>query len=124
MAARAWKRISFGSDIQEQPSHLQSGDMLWPLLDIHPPQPDADGARRDDDDLVAILPQPHCRFHYRRQDGEEGLMRLFVDDGAGPWDSVSYTSPCLKVSFFLLTQLDHHAKRPWSPHGCEWRNKS
>jgi len=75
--------------------------MLRPLLNIHPPQPDADGARRDDDDLVAILPQLHSRFHYRRQDGEEGLMTLFVDDGARAWDYfVSDMSPCLSNGYY------------------------
>jgi hypothetical protein len=34
---------------------LQLGEMLWPLLDIHPLKTDADGTRRHDDDPVAIL---------------------------------------------------------------------
>jgi hypothetical protein len=63
-------------------SYLQLGKMLGPLLYVHPPQADANGARRDDDDLVAILPQLHGRLNYRRQDGEEGLMALFVDNRA------------------------------------------
>jgi len=59
-------------------SYLQLRKMLGSLLDVHPPQADANGARRDDDDLVAILPQLHGRLYYRCQDGEEGLMALFV----------------------------------------------
>jgi hypothetical protein len=49
---------------------LQLGEMFWSLIDVHPPEPNTNGSRRDDDDLVPIFPQFHSRFHYRRQDGK------------------------------------------------------
>ena len=71
--------------VDDARTYLQLGQVLWPLLDVHPPQADADGAGRDDDDLVAILSQLHGRLDDGRQDGEERLMALFVDDGARSW---------------------------------------
>lgn len=64
---------------------LQFRQVLGPLVHVHPPQPDADGSGRDDDDLVPVFPQPHRRLDDGREDGEERLMGLLVDDGAGPW---------------------------------------
>ena len=112
-------------ETQESKTNLQLRQVLWPPVDVHPAQADANGARRDDDDLVAILPQLHRRFHYRRQDGEEGLVGLFVDDGARPWGGELVMPPAhplrglgRNVVFCSLTQLDHDAKRTWAPHGC------
>lgn len=35
---------------------LELGDMFWPLVPLHAPHADADGAGRDNDDAVAIFP--------------------------------------------------------------------
>ena len=64
---------------------LQLRQVLGPLLDVHPAQADADSAGRDDDDFVAILSQLDGRLDDGRQDGEQRLMALFVDDGARAW---------------------------------------
>ena len=74
------KNLAYGGE-----SYLQLGQMLRSLFDIHPPEPHANGSRRDDDDLVAILSQPDGRLYYRGQDGKERLMALFVHDRAGSY---------------------------------------
>ena len=97
--------------------------MFWPLLKVHPPQPNADGAGRHDNDPVAIFPQLHCRFHYRRQDREEGLMGFLVDNRASPWKNVSYTN------FSLVPYLVPHSpslittpsgRGPLMTATCKW----
>lgn len=67
------------------PAYLERSKALRPLVDVHLPHADADGAGRDDDHLVAILPELHGRLHHHRQDREMGLARLFVHDGTRPW---------------------------------------
>lgn len=56
--------------------------MLWPLVDTHAAETDADGPRGDDDDPVAIFPQLDGRVNDEGQGGQQRLMRLLVDDGA------------------------------------------
>ena len=36
-------------------AYLKSGEMLGPFFGIHPPQPDANGTGRDDDDSMPIF---------------------------------------------------------------------
>ncbi len=84
---------------REREPYLQLGEMLWSLLDVHPPQANADGARRDDDDLVAIFPQLHGGLDDGREDGKERLMALFVDDGARSWTCVSDMT-CIELSWY------------------------
>jgi hypothetical protein len=43
---------------------------------------------------VPIFPQLHSRFHNRRQDGEQGLMCLFVYNGAGSWRECQSHAVC------------------------------
>lgn len=61
---------------------LQLGEVLGALLLVHAAQADADGARGDDDDAVAILAQLVGGLGYEREVGEVRLVRLLVDDGA------------------------------------------
>lgn len=65
-------------------AYLQLREVLRPLLGVHAAQADADGAGGDDDDLVAILAQPHGGLDDEGEDREERLVALLVDDGAGP----------------------------------------
>lgn len=60
---------------------LDLWEVLWPAFHVHVAESDTNGARRDDDDLVSIFLQFARRFDNCAQDGEEGLMRLFVDNG-------------------------------------------
>ncbi len=85
----------------DKKAYLQFRYVLWPLLNIHPPEPDANSTRRDDDDLVPIFPQLHSRFHNRRQDGEQGLMCLFVYNGAGSWRECQSHAVCKCVYDWL-----------------------
>lgn len=43
--------------------------MLWSPLDVHAAETDANGAGRDDDDLVAIFPQLDGSLYDEGEDG-------------------------------------------------------
>jgi hypothetical protein len=59
--------------------------MFWSLINIHPPQTNANGAGRHNDDPMAILPQLDGCLYYRGQDGKEWLMALFIHNGTGSY---------------------------------------
>lgn len=50
------------------------------FLNIHSPQANADGARGDNDDPMAMFPELDRRVHDQGQDGQKGLMSLFVNN--------------------------------------------
>lgn len=54
--------------------------MFWSLVDIHPAQANTNGSGGDDDDSVACLLKLDRGVHDQGQDGQQGLMRLFIDD--------------------------------------------
>jgi hypothetical protein len=56
------------------------GQVLGTLFNVHSPQANANGARGDDDDSVAIFPQLVGRVHNEGQYGQQGLMGIFIDD--------------------------------------------
>ena len=63
-------------------THLQLCQMLWPLVNVHAAQANANSSRGDDDDPVAIFAQLASRVDDERQNGQQRLMRLFVHNGA------------------------------------------
>lgn len=62
--------------------YLQLSQVLWPLVDVHASETDANSAGRDDDDAVASLLKLDGSVDDEGQDGQQRLMRLFIDDGA------------------------------------------
>lgn len=62
---------------------LQLGEVLGPPVLVHAAQADADGARGDEDDTVAIFAQGMGGLDDEREVGEEGLVGFFVDYGTG-----------------------------------------
>lgn len=60
---------------------LELGKVLGPALDVHASETNTDGARRDDDDTVALLSELDCRVDDQRQNGQKRLMSLFVHNG-------------------------------------------
>lgn len=61
---------------------LQLGQVLWPVFDVHPPQTDANGTGRHDDDAVTIFAKTHGGLDDQRERRNERLMACCVDDGA------------------------------------------
>lgn len=62
---------------------LDLWEVFWTSFEVHLFESHADGAGGDDDDSVAILAQGNGGFDEECEDGEEGLVCLFVDDGGG-----------------------------------------
>lgn len=76
---------------------LELGNMFWPLVLLHAPQADANGAGRDNDDSVAIFLEFVGSLDYEGQVGEEGLVSLLINYGTGScmFVSVSQSGVCL-----------------------------
>lgn len=84
MAARAYtpQSAKHQQGGRGEQTHLDVRQMLWLLEHIHAAQANANGAGGDDDHLVPVIVQLDGRLDDERQDGEERLARLLVDDGA------------------------------------------
>jgi hypothetical protein len=59
--------------------------MFWSLRQIHPPQPNGNGAGRDDDHSMAIIAELDCSLDDQGKDGENGLVRLLIDNRTRPF---------------------------------------
>ena len=60
--------------------------MFWSFLHVHPPQSHANGARRDNDDSVAVIPKSYGILDNQGKDGQKRLMSDLVDYGACAWE--------------------------------------
>jgi hypothetical protein len=83
--------------------------MLGSFFDVHPPQADSNSARRDNDDLVAILPQPNGRLDNETEDGKKRLVALFVHDRASSCRAI--------ISLVILVQRNPQMVRFCAPGG-------
>lgn len=83
---------------------LELSHMFWPLLPLHAPHADANGARRDDDDSVAIFPEPVGSLDYEGQVGEEWLVSLLIYNGTSPCMCVTVSQPCFVLLYNFKTQ--------------------
>lgn len=63
-------------------SYLYARYIFWSLLDIHSPQPHADGTGRDQDDTVAITMEFGSCFDYECKNRKDRLMSMFIDNRA------------------------------------------
>jgi len=59
--------------------------VLGPLGQVHAAEGHANGARGDEHDAVAIGEQLDGGLDNDGEDGEQRLVRVFGDDGAGAW---------------------------------------
>lgn len=69
-------------------TYLEGGQTLRPLVHVHMPHADADGAGRDDDDSVAIFTELDSRLNDDGEDGQVRLTRLFIHNGTRSWTTV------------------------------------
>lgn len=60
---------------------LELSEVLGATLNVHAAETNSDGARGDNDDTVAFLPELDCRIDDQRQNGQKRLMSLFVHNG-------------------------------------------
>lgn len=74
---------------------LELGKMFRPLVLLHAPQADANGAGRDNDDSVAIFLEFVGSLDYEGQVGEEGLVSLLINYGTGSCMCVSVSQSCV-----------------------------
>ena len=65
-------------------TYLERGEVLGTFLHIHPPQANTNGTGRDNNDLVAILPELDCSRNDHGEDRQQRLMGLFVHNGTRP----------------------------------------
>jgi hypothetical protein len=66
--------------VSSSKTHLQLSEMLWSFLDVHASETNADGPRGNDDYLVSILSQLHCRVDDESENRQQRLMCHFVND--------------------------------------------
>jgi hypothetical protein len=64
---------------------LNLREVFGAAREIHLPEGHANGTRGADDDAVAIVTKGDGGFDDGREDGEEGFVGLFVNDGGGAW---------------------------------------
>lgn len=79
---------------------LQLGEVFGAFLLVHAAQADADGARGDDDDAVAIFAELVGGFCYEGEVGQQWLVCLLVHDGTCSCvgeDLLGCLSVCLSV---------------------------
>ena len=86
-------------------AHLSSSQGFRPLVDLHPSQTHANGPRGDNDNFVAIFDKSDDSLDDEGQDGEEGLVRFFMNDRA--CTCICEISTQSLLTNFLPTKLDH-----------------
>lgn len=63
-------------------SYLYARYIFWSLLDIHSPQPHANGTGRDQDDIVAVTVKFGSCFDDECKNRKDRLMGMFIDNRA------------------------------------------
>ena len=68
--------------VTQRKTYLQLSEMLGSLLDVHAAEAYTNGTRGDKNDPVTRLPKLDGSVHDQGQDGQQGLMCLFINNGA------------------------------------------